>query len=333
MPDELTQDSWSLTRPRFGKDKQLEVVGLRYERAKGGKKIYALTCSICLQDTELFSCEYFYSTKGNLSQNKIPCGCSASPSWSKRQWKIIANRKATELGFRFVCLDNDYKGCGTKTYIECPSHGVWNTGSLEGLVYTHLGCPRCAYEMIGKRSLKGDDVMINSFMKTGSFHPDTEFRRSERKTLAGKKLYWEVECPECGEVGESLSSNLQLGQRPCSCSRARQKEAYIHTITIDGELVALKFGIANFTKSRLIQQNRNNSCVNTQLQNYAVFKFESRRACLSAERECKTSLETCVLSSSELPDGWTETVSLSDLENIMLIYLKNGGINIGRLPS
>lgn len=42
----------------------------------GGSNVYLLSCSICSEDTELWSVGSIYSKKGNLLSGKIPCGCS-----------------------------------------------------------------------------------------------------------------------------------------------------------------------------------------------------------------------------------------------------------------
>lgn len=41
---------------------------------------------------------------------------------------------------------------------------------------------------------------------------------------------------------------------------------------------------------------------------YAVYKFNTAKACKQAERDCKNNLICRVVSKEDLPDGWTETV-------------------------
>lgn len=50
----LQQDEWSLTKPKFGKEGQLEVVGWGGRFKSIGVKFYILKCKKCNQDTELF---------------------------------------------------------------------------------------------------------------------------------------------------------------------------------------------------------------------------------------------------------------------------------------
>jgi len=69
----LQQDEWSLSKPRFGEEGQLEVVGWS-GRNKGGHKLYILECNKCSQDGELFREGYFRSLKGHLVKGAVPCG-------------------------------------------------------------------------------------------------------------------------------------------------------------------------------------------------------------------------------------------------------------------
>lgn len=61
----LQQDEWSLTRPKFGKEGQLEVVG--WSGKSGSNNLYILMCLTCNQDSELFGEGYFRSVKGGFS--------------------------------------------------------------------------------------------------------------------------------------------------------------------------------------------------------------------------------------------------------------------------
>ena len=105
----LQQDEWSLTRPRFGAEGQLEVIGWS-GRTERGIKFYLLRCNICLRDTELFEGGYFRSNKGNLERGKSPCGCATNYVWTKEQYKILCFRKAESLGYTFIGFHGDWKG-------------------------------------------------------------------------------------------------------------------------------------------------------------------------------------------------------------------------------
>lgn len=86
----LQQDEWSLSKPRFGEEGQLEVVG--WSGKHRNHKYYILKCSTCLQDSELFGQGYFRSIKSNLVKRQIPCGCARRPRWSQVQKTVLARR-------------------------------------------------------------------------------------------------------------------------------------------------------------------------------------------------------------------------------------------------
>ena len=313
----LLQDEWSKVCPLFGKQRQLKVIG--YFRKGVGKKTYILECSVCRKDPEMFGDGYFKSSKGSLLSGSLPCGCSNIPKWSKEQHYLLCKRKAESLGYTFNGFVGEWINQNTKLSITCVTHGEWKTNTISNLVNHSKGCPDCN---IGG-NLKPDDDMIKSFFDSGAFHPGTKFWRSDRKTKQGAAVYWNVHCPICDSVNSSFVANLQKGHIPCPCSTSRQKEAYIN-IVYDQEIpLAVKFGIAVNSQKRV---NIQNSKTSLSLINYAVFTFSTSDDCKRAEQECKQTLECCVLSKSDIPDGYTETTWLRNLDKIKQIYKKYGGV-------
>jgi len=315
----LQQDEWSLTRPMFGEEDQLKVVG--WSGRQQSSKLYILKCTKCSQDSELFGEGYFKSQKGNLIAGKVPCGCAKSFRWSREQYEILCSRKSTSIGCKFLSFGG-WEGVYTKVTLLCRKHGKWSTGDVNKLINMGVGCPGCKADNISDANTKLDSVMIKSFLASEAFHPDTKFWRSERETTQGKKNYWYVSCPECGETGESMSSHLQKGQRPCVCSKHRQQEGYINFVVDNDYIVAIKFGIARDSKQRIKNQNR--QCV-YEIHNYQVYTFPSVAGCKKAERECLQELECGVVLKRDMPDGYTETTWYYNLEKIIQIYERNGG--------
>lgn len=319
----LQQDEWSLTTPTFGEDNQLTVVGW------SGKcfynKHYILKCMRCSEDLELFGQGYFRSIKGNLVKGQIPCGCAFNPKWSKEQYYIICSRKAKELNYTFLGFIGVWRQNTTKIRMFCGEHGEWSGGRIADLINQNRGCPACGRESTREASTKPEDVLVQSFRASGGFHPDTEFWRSGRLTKKGYKGYWYMSCTECGEIGESYVSNLQRGHRPCACSKHRQQECYINLIISDNLLIAIKFGIANSSKLRTKQQNSSSVYL---IEHHSAYHFPDVSSCKRAERECKQELETGIVSKAELPDGYTETTYAYNLDKIVEIYERNGGIRV-----
>jgi len=177
----LQQDEWSLSKPRFGEEVQLEVVG--WSGKNTTNKYYILKCDLCSGDHELFGEGYFRSVKSSLVKGQVPCGCSRSPSWTKEQYHMLCSRKAKELGCTFLTFAGEWKGGGTKIKMLCEKHGVWDSGAVASLINLGSCCPKCRDEACRKP----DSDMIASFLSSGAFHPATRFWRSERKTKQGCK--------------------------------------------------------------------------------------------------------------------------------------------------
>jgi hypothetical protein len=318
----LQQDEWSLSAPTFGKDGQLAVVGWGGKRTKNSDKYYILKCAHCSKDSELFGEGFFQSIKSNLIKDKLPCGCSRFTKWSRYQYTVLCKRKAEELGYKFLDFVGEWKGASTKIKMLCEKHGEWTSGIVSAMVGAGNGCPECRNVAITEMSTKGDEVMVESFFNSDGFHPDTKFWRSERLRKSGHKGYWFMSCPDCGQVGESISSNLQRGCRPCACSKHRQQECYINLI-IEGENpVAIKFGVARDASQRVDHQCRTS---NYTVKQHSVYQFPDVASCKKAERECRQELECGVVLRRDMPDGYTETTWVYNLEKIIQIYERNGG--------
>jgi len=318
----LQQDKWSLTEPVFGIEGQLTVKG--YIKAKTGIKLYVTECKICSNDVELFKDCIFRSTKGALMNGSIPCGCAKSPHWTVEQYRLLCSRKAGEDGYRFLDFEGKWRGQRTNIRMFCNEHGEWATGNITKLLHSNRGCPRCVC-----RPIKEDHDMIPSFFDSGAFHPDTKFWRSERLNTYGQRRYWFLFCPVCEEVGESFSGSLQSGFRPCGCSHMGQKECYINLILDNEAIVGVKFGIANDSHRRIKNQNRL-SCYS--VVNEKVYSFPDSLSCKRAERDCKKELECGIILKRDMPDGYTETTWPYNLEKIIEIYERNGGILNEPLP-
>lgn len=104
----------------------------------------------------------------------------------------------------------------------------------------------------------------------------------------------------------------------------RQKEAYINLI-IDAIPVAVKFGVAVNSLARAKHQNSKSIY---EIQHHARYRFTDVYSCKKAERECLQELECSVVSKEDMPDGYTETTWLYNLDKIIEIYERNGGIKI-----
>lgn len=320
---ELCQDQWSLSEPVFGKDGQIKVLG--WSGYGGTGKWYIVACSTCALDEPLHGTGHFRIKKGDLMKGAIPCACTRKPTWTERQYKVLCERAATVKPFKYLGLAEEFRKGLTYVRLECPTHGVWETANITRLIHDTTGCPQCGVELVSEFKSKDDQEFINSFFAVGTFHPDTKFHRIDRQDVTGRKPYWVMYCPDCGHSGEATSSALRLGSRPCECSPQRQKQAYINFVYDGLDIVAVKFGVANNFHRRLKEQR---VYASFKLENFGVWEFKSKLECFSAERKCKDELLCAILSKQELPDGWSETTSPSNIDKIINIYESFGGTRI-----
>lgn len=321
LVEQLKQDEWSLGLPTYG---PLTVVGWS-GRNNHSSKFYVLTCKVCSSDLELFGNGYFKMIKEHIVRGHLPCGCGRNPRWDENQYAVLCRRKAEQLGYSFLGFQGEWMQQRTLVNILCEKHGEWCTGNISNLLHSENGCPDCRIETLSTLNTKPDSVMIESFFASGGFHPETKFWRSERKTSQGYGTYWHIYCPECNEQGESTSGHLQEGKRPCGCSNSRQQEAYINYVVNQGVLVAIKFGIARNSLTRVKDQNRKSTHT---VQMHLVYEFPDVASCRRAELACKREFECGIISKEHMSDGYTETTHPHNLEKIIEIYERNGGIRI-----
>lgn len=323
---ELQQNSWTITRPKFGKNEHLEVVGFSGKNSSG-VIYYIIHCKLCSRDSELFGQGYFRMIKGDINRGRIPCGGSKVTKWSKDQYKVLCEREADSQGYLFLGFTGEWLGRHTKLHLRCEKHGDWFTTTIENFVNKHRRCHACVVDVRPRTNLKEDSDMITSFLNSGAYHPDTKFWRSERKSVQGIKCFWFVECAICKTVRESSSSALTNGTLSCFCSKHRQTEAYIN-IVLDAEIpLGIKFGICAKDRSRRRLKDQNRKSI-YDIEKHSVYVFPSIEQCKKSERECKQQLECGVFTREELADGHTETTWLYNLDKIVGIYESNGGVRV-----
>jgi hypothetical protein len=231
--EELTPDQKEFIGTTFPTPKGgvLTVVGVDKVK-RGSNARFILECSICSQDKELFP-ERFLSEKGNLIEGKVPCGCGASVRWDETQYIIKIKRECEKRGYEFKGWVSNFKGVYTKLKLYNPvTENEWYTTNIDKFLNDGNGDPVEGREKTVEGSLKGDDVHIEAFMKTGVFLKGTIFTRNkERVDSRGSYSYWDVTCPECSNdvyfqnklcngVFTSYVGTLKLGQQPCRCGKS-----------------------------------------------------------------------------------------------------------------
>ena len=307
---------------KFGPSSQITILE-RLPRGERKSRVirYLVSCCICVKDPELFGDGTFETDISNLKAGKLPCGCSSTPKWSEVQTKIRLKRKSLQSkDVSFIDFAENFQGNTTKVILSCVRHGEWSTTNVANFLNRGKGCPRCRREAIEASRRKTDQEMIDSFFSGNTFHENTKFTRAD------KTSFWAVYCPVCDTTNECYSGSLQVGSRPCRCSRQEQKYAYVNTVKDGDTVIAVKFGITGkSSKERSYEQNRRSVF---KVDNLITWEFSSQQLARNAENFCKDSIITGTLLREEMPDGFSETTFPCNLDFIIDVFEKNGGVQI-----
>ena len=240
---------------------------------------------------------------------------------TEEQWKERVTLAANEKGHMFNGWYGEYKRQKTKLRLYCSEHGEWTTTSIDN--YTNKkrtsGCPSCGkvkYTLSLRKSLEDFVLQAETIHGQRYDYSSTAYTNSSKMVS--------IRCKHHGYF-EQLPANHLKGSGCPLCAGHLQNQAYIHLVKDLDTVCALKLGIARDWLKRMLHQNKRNTF---QVENVGVWQFNSVMRCKAAERECKQTLKTGVLNERELKDGWTETVSVLDLEKVIAIYEKHGGKRI-----
>lgn len=306
----------------YGKAQQLTVVGFSLLGTDRYKQ-YIVKCNICAEDPELFGEGFFSIYASNMKKGNMPCGCAAK-HWSEAQQIVRVERQARIKGYKFVSWLGDFKTtkARTKLLMLCCEHGLWGSTELKSFVCVGHGCPSCAEIQRSITRTKPDHLRVEKILSSGHFTQGTTFKRL---TDHSSNPLWEINCPDCKETYTRAECNLIKLGKACVCSgtvSSRQKYSYINLVQDGENAVAIKFGITGNPRKRISKMNNDSPLSVT---NIFLFKYENSHDCIKAERVCKKDLETGVLSAFEMPDGWTETTHISNIDFILSTFKSCGG--------
>ncbi|QXV83845.1 hypothetical protein bas60_0110 [Escherichia phage PaulScherrer] len=224
-----------------------------------------------------------------------------------------------------------------------------NTGkrscSKSGDIIWMIECPVCSHDEYvqagvcdGKFYSRGSDLKQGSIpcrCATSYHYTENQITYKVRKEIEKKGYVWVdwITKPSsigkfkylCLVHGEQIGSARNLLTQGCGCSQCAghsQQQLYINIVKDNDITVALKFGIAKDSDRRLNSQNSRNLFF---MERICLYDFSTVKQCKAAERAIKKKLKTGILTARELKDGYTETVSVSDLENLQKIITQYGG--------
>lgn len=237
---------------------------------------------------------------------------AAPKSWEqyKEECQPIANNKGIEI----LGYVEPFIGCDTKMILRCRQEHEWKTCSISNFKHGN-SCPICS----GKKPLTWETelpILEEIAQKKGY---QVLGYVGEWK---GNKTKLDLLC-HCGNRWQSTAIHQFKGGRGCpQCAGHNQQQLYINIVKDNDIIVALKFGIAKDSDRRL---NSQNSCNMFFMERICLYDFSTVKQCKAAERAIKKKLKTGILTERELKDGYTETVSVSDLENLQKIITQYGG--------
>ena len=205
-------------------DGKLEVMGIAGRIGKlNNTTIFKVTCTECSKDPELFPDGYFISTKGKLKSGNKPCGCSKRPSWKDWQFLILARRAGEKKGFIVHGFAEEFHGQHTKLNLECLKDGhKWNA-SIDSIINTNSGCPKCKATALAERRRTPEHIALQKC---------TEICKEMNYDVIGfpdsyknKDSNFEYVCKIHGKQSVRYSSFVSLKSRCMGCWKDRQKES------------------------------------------------------------------------------------------------------------
>jgi Zn ribbon nucleic-acid-binding protein len=314
---EISQDE--STGKIFGSQEQLKIIGWAGSTSSRNK-YYILKCEVCSLDSELYGEGYFKALKTNLNKNRFPCGCASYKLWTESQQRVRASRKAIELGHYFVDWVGTYQYSNTKMVMLCCKHGLWNTTKLQAMITIGHGCPKCAAKVSSERELYPKEHRYNQILDSAKTK-GVNFIGFVGE-YCGDKTKLKLKCTTHGLWETATVSNFLQGSSCPACNGQNQKQSYINIVYDSSTPVAIKFGVAQNYENRVSSQNKKSPF---EVVNYVVYAFEEAERCKAAERECKNTLICGVLDKNSLPDGYTETTFLYNIDKVSSIFEKHGG--------
>uniref|UniRef100_A0AAU7PHZ9 CapR homology domain-containing protein n=1 Tax=Salmonella phage SalP219 TaxID=3158864 RepID=A0AAU7PHZ9_9CAUD len=286
------------------------------------ERVVKIRCSICKKHSEIV-----YNNL--ISRGIVTCVCSKVPDFEIEQYKDVVGEDYKIISGSFLPRKSS-GGIWRSLVVQCTKCGNVHNVPVDKLKGNKRGRKSWVCKCRSTRKAAHKKMIENIVSRyRDRFIPDAISVHGEKYDYSlvdyrGTVRKVTIVCKTHGPFKQTPATHL----RGCGCPRCSsqcQTTAYIHQVVDGGLTVALKFGIAKDWEFRMVNLNTKNLF---ELVPGAVWEFSSVSDCKDAERECKKTLKTGVLSAREMKDGWTETVSVLDLEKVIAIYEKHGGKRI-----
>ena len=284
-------------------DGKLEVIGIA-GKTKRGATLFKVICTECSKDKELFPDGCFVSIKGHLKSDQKPCGCASNPKWKDWHYLILARRAGKD---RFIVhgFAEEFKNQNTKLSLECLKDGHKWTASINNVINSSRGCPKCSnkYKPTEQEALQ---KCIDICKEVGYEHVGFPYGYKNCDSR------FEYICKIHGKQ-EISYNNFMRGKRcPCCATYGYNpdKSGSFYVVRWQHkDKKFIKFGITNREVLTRIEEQSHKTVFEYDLIFSASFTDGSIPLKVEkAIKACPEIIKTYV-SKEEFPDGFTETTS------------------------
>ncbi|QOE32525.1 hypothetical protein CPT_Muenster_353 [Klebsiella phage Muenster] len=255
------------------------------------------------------------------SYNSFISGNKGCPECGKKSDSLKLSQEKAEEGVKAKCIQKNYTyksfvyvNNKTRIPVKCHCGNEWNP-TYNDFVDGDYGCRKCA----GTKKITQEEAEYN--IKQKCLERNYSFQSFN---YVNNKTGVPLIC-HCGHEWKSAYNDFITGNRGCpKCAGKEQHYSYIHLVLdpSNDSILGLKYGIETIKNNRHKKQNRLSYYT---IKPYFTFYFESSEDCKKAEKQCKKIFKP-IFTKEELPDGYTETTIEDNLDKIISIYEKWGGI-------
>lgn len=219
-----------------------------------------------------------------------------------------------ERGHEFLGWNTDFSTVDSLVNIYCKSHKLTFTPTYKNYTASKFGCPKCCFTTVKDR----EELLIN-IAKTSSL----SFIGWEGGVFHKRNLYKaNFKCSICNETTSITYGNII--NRGLHCSRCSSRYGfkgtepytfYLQKLENKDRPPIVKFGITRKRPyTRLCQQSSTSKYVHTLI---FTHDFSSGYEAKELENIIKASFVTGVTTKEFLPDGFTETIDYTSLNDIL----------------
>ena len=241
------------------------------------------------------------------------CLCVKGKRWNSEE--LLTEMRNNQKDHEVIGYVSDYKDFYERNIlVKCPN-GHEYTASGHSFLVNGSRCKLCS----GKNK-KSTEQVVKEITDKAIDKGDTfvDFVGGEYRGMLKTRLV--MRCSSGHEFTPNLGDYVSKNSGCPMCSNhgfKRNKPAYIYVQTLYKEdvAVAIKFGITN---NRLIKRIQNQSSKSTFRHELTFYKkYDNGDDALSMECAIKKKYKGFYVSKEDMPDGYTETLSISELQNVI----------------